>query len=597
MARLLLVLRFALALAAHALAARAGAANASCASISRGGLDFTLNTMAKTLSWSNNRTGWRYSLSLCGRAPGASAFDGACAGSALAYQKTQGECVSLADVRDDEVQVASSGLSVRLSGGQGGRSALVSLQCADVKRSAIESVGEGSCGGACYHYTVASQSGCPAQCPLDARNGRVCSGADRGECRIVLDPPSAGCICKQGISGAACEDGKRDPVPSLQPALRQARTSAPEMAPPLTPVVLAFACAVVFLGVAHRYLKQESAAWRNLLVAASVAAALLALATGISSVSAGFSAATKATESARTCPSAGSAARSADAPLSAAAQAALLSVGTFATDPVLQWEMMEPSLLLPADAAAPRASILLIGDSVDRNLVLSGCAGLHIAEFGAGVLAYEYTPATHYCSLFYGSLGNVHMFGSRPDGPYYNPGHVQRDAFEATRLRLPMALQLYAAANAGVAPNCVIYQTGLYDLSAEGGRDLPFLMSSEQRVERIKTFVGDVIDAVDLLASHLPSGAVVLLRTTPLSKLSDGRQYELQAEFNAALRHVGALKDLGVIDWEAMTRSQWKGYLRDDSHPNEAHSKAFIDVVSGFCRQVLKARAVTETSR
>lgn len=84
-----------------------------------------------------------------------------------------------------------------------------------------------------------------------------------------------------------------------------------------------------------------------------------------------------------------------------------------------------------------------------------------------------------------------------------------------------------------------------------------FLLTKQaSKSELMQRYNGDLSDAIGLISSRLPSNSVVLLRTTPLSRLSDGRQYALRAEFNAALRHVGNLKNIGVLDWEAMTRSQ-----------------------------------------
>ena len=216
------------------------------------------------------------------------------------------------------------------------------------------------------------------------------------------------------------------------------------------------------------------------------------------------------------------------------------------------------------------------------------------------MLSYEWDPATLLCRFPDGdSLAYTYMFGSREVGPYYNSSRARRDAYEQPQLRVPAAIQLHAAANDGAPPNCVVYNTIIYELSQLGGKEPASWddVSAQDALLAMRQHVIDLGRVLGQLRELLPD-AVLLLRTTPLAEAdSSRRQFRLQAELNAAVRLAARAHGVGVLDWEAMTRGQWRGYLRDSLHPNEAHSAAFASLVRGFCRHAVATKSFGECDK
>jgi len=543
------------------------------------------------------QSGWQYHLSIC--APlDASIHPNCAAGStSYAYQITAGACIDIGATRGAAAVFGNAsappGLVWELTGaskcgGEGAQSqrARVVLECApDVKRSKL--VSYSILGGCYYELRVQSPSGCPDQCPLDERTGLACGGGARGACRV--DAGRAACVCAAGVTGAACEEGGRAPVPSVDagalPPTALGSLAAPLALPPLLGLLVALA------GLAHAARRRDTLA-ASFFVA--IAMPLLAeLLSGASPGGVGVLLRLGGGGGADLPPAA--VAPTAEGAIARDARA--LAAGAFTTAPPITWLPLDASLLVPASPAAPAAHVLFFGDSVDRYVLLAGCAGRSATEFAAGVLRYEWDQATLRCSRPFGeSLGYTYMFGSRVDGPWYNPQGVGRDAYQAPRLRVPLAVQLFSAANGGTPPNCIVYQTVIYDLSVLDGKEqhADADITGELARAAIADYIHNVGLVLDQLAALLPD-AVVLLRTSPMSMQSTGRPFRLHAELNAATRELGRVRGVGVLDWDAMLRGLgWGagkgiagGTMRDELHPNEAHSAAFADFAAGFCRHAL----------
>ncbi len=150
--------------------------------------------------------GWTYSLAACGAvAPLPAACAGAAPGSA-ALQQTAGACYGLGSFATRTVTATATGVALSFSGGDGGRSSVTTVECADVARPQVVRWGSGAAPGS-YTALVRARAGCALECARDAATGAICGGEVRGAC--VADGGAEGathCSCSEGYSGAACSE-------------------------------------------------------------------------------------------------------------------------------------------------------------------------------------------------------------------------------------------------------------------------------------------------------------------------------------------------------------------------------------------------------
>lgn len=112
--------------------------------------------------------------------------------------------------------------------------------------------------------------------------------------------------------------------------------------------------------------------------------------------------------------------------------------------------------------------VLLIGDSIDRMITHQWCYSNHlkIYHWGEGTIKdgdpYVKQPS-FYCRRPYDndSLAAVHIFSSKPYGPYYLISS-KNDKYVDTSIRIIKAIELYIK-EYGI-PNKVIFNTELWDL-------------------------------------------------------------------------------------------------------------------------------------
>jgi hypothetical protein len=150
--------------------------------------------------------GWTYSFAACGVvAPLPAACAGAAPGSA-ALQQTISECFGLGASATRAVAATATGVELSFSGGDGGRSSVITIECADLARPQVVRWGSGAAPGS-YTALVRARAGCALECGRDASTGAVCGGATNGAC--VADGGAEGavhCSCSEGYSGAACSE-------------------------------------------------------------------------------------------------------------------------------------------------------------------------------------------------------------------------------------------------------------------------------------------------------------------------------------------------------------------------------------------------------
>jgi hypothetical protein len=148
---------------------------------------------------------WTYTFAACGAvAPLPAACAGAAPGSA-ALQQTISECFGLGASATRAVAATATGVALSFSGGDGGRSSIVTVECADVARPQVVRWGHGA---APFSYTalVRARAGCALECARDAATGAVCGGTGRGNCTADGTGGVPRCECTPGFAGVACTD-------------------------------------------------------------------------------------------------------------------------------------------------------------------------------------------------------------------------------------------------------------------------------------------------------------------------------------------------------------------------------------------------------
>ena len=176
---------------------------------------------APTLRFVNQEAGdsfgWSYSFAACGELP-----PPACLGAAprsAVLQETPGICYGLGAAASRAVAAAANGVVLTFSGGNGGRSTVITVECADMPLPEFVLVNETA--PLTYKALVRARAGCARECARDASTGAVCGGHSRGSCAAAGDAHGpVHCVCAEGHTGAACADPVRRGTASLHvPAL------------------------------------------------------------------------------------------------------------------------------------------------------------------------------------------------------------------------------------------------------------------------------------------------------------------------------------------------------------------------------------------
>ncbi len=148
---------------------------------------------------------WTYTFAACGDvAP----LPAACAGAAphsAALQQTISECYGLGASATRAVAATATGVALSFSGGDGGRSSIITVECADVVRPQVVRWGYGSAPGS-HTALVRARAGCALECARDAATGAVCGGTGRGNCTADGTGGVPRCECTLGFAGVACTE-------------------------------------------------------------------------------------------------------------------------------------------------------------------------------------------------------------------------------------------------------------------------------------------------------------------------------------------------------------------------------------------------------
>jgi hypothetical protein len=158
------------------------------------------------VSRESDSLGWTYSFAACGAiAPLPAACAGAAPGSA-ALQQTAGACYGIGSFATRTVAATATGVALSFSGGDGGRSSVVTVECADVARPQVVRWSHGAA-PTTYMALVRARAGCALECGRDSA-GAVCGGKARGACVTDKVTGASRCACSEGHVGVACVDGE-----------------------------------------------------------------------------------------------------------------------------------------------------------------------------------------------------------------------------------------------------------------------------------------------------------------------------------------------------------------------------------------------------
>ena len=164
---------------------------------------FDLSTLG-SLAFRAPLSSWVYALSACEDVPPKTVHyrcdDSA---TAPAFQVTLSECLRLGTLASRRAAPLPRALGIALTfdGGDGGRSAVLELACFDGPTTIDALVEVPSLS---YVMQVRGRAGCPLECSRGPDTNAVCGGVARGAC-LQEGSGSAGCSCKPGTSGDACD--------------------------------------------------------------------------------------------------------------------------------------------------------------------------------------------------------------------------------------------------------------------------------------------------------------------------------------------------------------------------------------------------------
>ena len=158
------------------------------------------------VSSESDSLGWTYSFAACGAvAPRPAACAGAAPGSA-ALQQTAGACYGIGSFATRAIAATATGVALSFSGGDGGRSSVVTVECADLARPQAVRWSHGAA-PTTYVALVRARAGCALDCGRDSA-GAVCGGKARGACVTDKATGASRCACSEGHLGVACVDGE-----------------------------------------------------------------------------------------------------------------------------------------------------------------------------------------------------------------------------------------------------------------------------------------------------------------------------------------------------------------------------------------------------
>ncbi len=254
---------------------------------------------------------------------------------------------------------------------------------------------------------------------------------------------------------------------------------------------------------------------------------------------------------------------------------------------------------MPADHSTHAKSILLFGDSIDRQTVVEWCEmqkklGVLVLEerewggtsiqYFAGIQQRKGRMSTLYCRTQHHSLAFVHMFGSSDNGPYLNfMAETPEDPYVQTRKRMDRSAAMYL--NDFGPPSRIMINFGNWDVGYI--KQIGYPKSNVTRLRQLAdTYRHNLEIRTQQLKQIFPNSTDIGLRTAVWSASGE----ELLKEFNRVTRELAADTNCTLYDFD---RDVWAGalreydssieslYLRDWIHPRQSFTAVAGDKMLG----------------
>jgi hypothetical protein len=277
-------------------------------------------------------------------------------------------------------------------------------------------------------------------------------------------------------------------------------------------------------------------------------------------------------------------------PGSGIARAAMLTKGTY-TDKEATWysydAVINSTTTVPTRASKTNAHVFLIGDSLDRYVVLDACGprgfvGSKLTTYDPDdVIKYSSSNGSKQCNTRWGSISSLHCLGSK--GTQFTTeeytGVTSGDKLNPTLPRIRKALELYKRAN-GHHPTYLVIQFNLWE--ADDYRDVNSIKAS------LRSYKSNFRAALRLLKSLLPSSTTIAIRTVPPG-LKAGPAMLVR---NSAMRAIAREQGLPLIDWAEMVSGLSPSlYIRDRSHPTVPFTASFAEKLAELALEDVKRKA------
>jgi hypothetical protein len=236
-----------------------------------------------------------------------------------------------------------------------------------------------------------------------------------------------------------------------------------------------------------------------------------------------------------------------------------------------------------------RPKILLIGDSVDRQLVEGLCetkqsSSATTQDWANKVFKYSKSSSgAVLCNTSEWSIGQLHVFGSNPSGPYLNNyRNTPGDPFIDTKPRICKGIEVFSR-NVGV-PTLIVFQIMLWDISVLLKTRLPV----QAKVQRYRDNIIARVKEIQLCKNR---SSTLMLRTVPAVAWAWAEN--LGSLFNGVLRNVSREMGIAIQDYDTMlwgtdrNFSRHDALFRDTTHPRKELSIKFashlLDVAGDLC--------------
>lgn len=241
--------------------------------------------------------------------------------------------------------------------------------------------------------------------------------------------------------------------------------------------------------------------------------------------------------------------------------------------------------------------LLLFGDSIDRFVGQDWCSlkyhtkdkGLlsmshdQWGEWGSASLAYtgqkDYDRCSPcFCKYFNDSITGIHVFGSNPDEPYFEPPHETGSMpgrIRSTTYRIMDGAKEYLALNG--SPNRIIFHSVLWDVMGETS-GIHF---------QIEDFEGNLVRIFSEIKSNFGDNVDIGFRTAPLGERVNNRLAPIMNDFTRSLATTlgCTLYDFEKDLWSVIDqRSGLMPYpilFRDEIHPKAVYTRSAAEKLLG----------------